>query len=39
VWPGAGHLYIIDEPRADREIARFLQHHSSVWPVPDFASA
>jgi 3-oxoadipate enol-lactonase len=24
VWPGAGHLYFTDEPRADREIARFL---------------
>src|SRR4051812_5749884 len=32
VWPDAGHLYIIDEPRADREIARFLLHHSPVWP-------
>jgi 3-oxoadipate enol-lactonase len=39
VWPGAGHLYIIDEPRADREIARFLEHHSPIWPVPEFASA
>lgn len=26
LWPGAGHLYIVDEPRADREVARFLRH-------------
>ena len=31
LWPDAGHMYIIDEPRADREIARFLLHHSAVW--------
>ena len=30
LWPDAGHMYIIDEPRADREIARFLLHHSAV---------
>lgn len=29
LWPDAGHMYIIDEPRADREIARFLLHHST----------
>ena len=28
MWPDAGHMYIIDEPRADQEIARFLQRHS-----------
>ncbi|HEY4408386.1 MAG TPA: alpha/beta fold hydrolase [Acidimicrobiia bacterium] len=28
LWPGAGHMYIIDEPRADRDIARFLRQHS-----------
>ena len=28
LWPDAGHLYIIDEPRADQEIARFLLDHS-----------
>jgi pimeloyl-ACP methyl ester carboxylesterase len=39
LWPDAGHLYIIDEPRADQEIARFLLHQSSVWPVPDLAAA
>jgi 3-oxoadipate enol-lactonase len=30
LWPDAGHMYIIDEPRADREIARFLRHQSAV---------
>jgi len=25
LWPGAGHLYVTDEPQADREIARFLR--------------
>jgi 3-oxoadipate enol-lactonase len=29
LWPDAGHMYIIDEPRADVEIARFLQRHSA----------
>jgi 3-oxoadipate enol-lactonase len=24
VWPGAGHLYVTDEPEADRHVARFL---------------
>lgn len=24
LWPNAGHMYIVDEPRADQEIARFL---------------
>jgi pimeloyl-ACP methyl ester carboxylesterase len=27
-WPAAGHLYVTDEPRADREIRRFLARHS-----------
>jgi pimeloyl-ACP methyl ester carboxylesterase len=39
LWPDAGHMYIIDEPRADREIARFLLHHSAVSHAPDFAAA
>jgi pimeloyl-ACP methyl ester carboxylesterase len=39
LWPDAGHMYIIDEPKADREIARFLLHHSAVSPAPDFAAA
>jgi 3-oxoadipate enol-lactonase len=34
MWPDAGHMYTIDEPRADPEIARFLLHHSAVTPVP-----
>src|SRR3954452_18056139 len=32
LWPDAGHMYTIDEPQADREIARFLLHHSAVRP-------
>jgi pimeloyl-ACP methyl ester carboxylesterase len=28
LWPDAGHMYTIDEPPADREIARFLLRHS-----------
>jgi pimeloyl-ACP methyl ester carboxylesterase len=39
LWPDAGHMYIIDEPRADREIERFLLHHSAVDPAPEFAAA
>ena len=38
VWPDAGHLYIIDEPRADRDIARFFRHHSTARPVDDLAA-
>jgi pimeloyl-ACP methyl ester carboxylesterase len=30
LWPDAGHMYTIDEPRADREIADFLLHQSAV---------
>jgi pimeloyl-ACP methyl ester carboxylesterase len=37
--PGAGHLYFIDEPRADREIARFLQRHSAALLAPKLAVA
>jgi 3-oxoadipate enol-lactonase len=39
LWPDAGHMYIIDEPRADREIARFLRHHSALRSAPDVAAA
>jgi pimeloyl-ACP methyl ester carboxylesterase len=39
LWPDAGHMYIIDEPRADREIARFLLHHSTVRHAPKIAAA
>jgi pimeloyl-ACP methyl ester carboxylesterase len=34
--PQAAHLYFIDEPRADREIARFLLRHSAA-PAADVA--
>jgi hypothetical protein len=27
MWPGAGHAYVTDEPRADEEIAKFLLKH------------
>ena len=33
LWPRAGHLYIVDEPRADREIARFLLRQSASVPA------
>jgi pimeloyl-ACP methyl ester carboxylesterase len=39
LWPEAGHMYSIDEPQADREIARFLLHHSAVRPARDSAAA
>jgi pimeloyl-ACP methyl ester carboxylesterase len=39
LWPDAGHMYTIDEPQADREIARFLLHHSAVRPARGFAAA
>jgi pimeloyl-ACP methyl ester carboxylesterase len=36
LWPDAGHMYPIDEPRADREIARFLlRHGGAVAPAAD----
>ena len=38
LWPDAGHLYIIDEPEADREIARFFLRHSAVGPVSHLAA-
>jgi 3-oxoadipate enol-lactonase len=39
LWPEAGHLYIIDEPRANLEIARFLRRHSAGSAAPDTAVA
>ena len=39
LWPGSGHMYTIDEPRADREIERFLLQQSAFWPMPDFDAA
>ena len=38
LWPDAGHMYIIDEPRADQEIARFLLRHSAVRSASDLAA-
>jgi 3-oxoadipate enol-lactonase len=39
LWPDAGHMYTIDEPRADPEIARFLQHHSAIRPARESAAS
>jgi pimeloyl-ACP methyl ester carboxylesterase len=39
LWPDAGHMYTIDEPRADEDIARFLLDPSAVRPAPDAAAA
>jgi 3-oxoadipate enol-lactonase len=30
LWPDAGHMYIVDEPRADEEVLRFLQRQSAL---------
>jgi 3-oxoadipate enol-lactonase len=38
LWPDAGHMYMIDEPRADRAIARFLEHHSAARPARNVAA-
>jgi 3-oxoadipate enol-lactonase len=39
LWPEAGHMYTIDEPRADRDIARFLLDRSGVRGARDVAAA
>jgi 3-oxoadipate enol-lactonase len=39
LWPDAGHMYIIDEPRADADIARFMLRHSAISPNGDLATA
>jgi pimeloyl-ACP methyl ester carboxylesterase len=39
IWPGAGHLYATDEPRADREILRFLLRHPEALGQPAQESA
>ena len=39
LWPDAAHMFPIDEPRADQEIARFLLKHSGVQPARDIAAA
>jgi pimeloyl-ACP methyl ester carboxylesterase len=38
LWPNAGHMYTIDEPEADQEIARFLVRHSAARPAMDVAA-
>jgi 3-oxoadipate enol-lactonase len=38
LWPDAGHMYIIDEPRADQEVARFLVERSAAQRAPDVAA-
>jgi 3-oxoadipate enol-lactonase len=32
LWPDAAHMYPIDEPQADEDVARFLLEHSEVRP-------
>ncbi|MCW3013856.1 MAG: Lipase/esterase [Solirubrobacterales bacterium] len=32
IWPGAGHLFMTDEPRADPYIAAFLERHTGAQP-------
>jgi pimeloyl-ACP methyl ester carboxylesterase len=36
MWPGAGHFYQTDEPRANEEVVKFLQRHS---PNPNVEEA
>jgi 3-oxoadipate enol-lactonase len=38
LWPDAGHMYTIDEPRADQEIAGFLRRQSAVRPDQNLAA-
>jgi pimeloyl-ACP methyl ester carboxylesterase len=30
LWPHAGHLYVTDEPEADRRVVRFLERHENA---------
>jgi pimeloyl-ACP methyl ester carboxylesterase len=30
LWPDAGHLYVTDEPQADRDVARFLESRAAA---------
>ncbi|HWE08496.1 MAG TPA: alpha/beta fold hydrolase [Solirubrobacteraceae bacterium] len=39
LWPDAAHMYNIDEPRADQEVAQFLLRHSAVKPQRHLAAA
>jgi 3-oxoadipate enol-lactonase len=38
LWPDAAHMYIVDEPKADRDIARFLLGHSAAPAVHQLAA-
>jgi 3-oxoadipate enol-lactonase len=33
IWPDAGHMYVIDQPRADREVAQYLLGLSTTSPA------
>jgi pimeloyl-ACP methyl ester carboxylesterase len=39
LWPDAGHMYTIDQPLADHEIAQFLSRQSGVATAPAAASS
>jgi pimeloyl-ACP methyl ester carboxylesterase len=39
LWADAAHMYNVDEPRADQEVARFLLSQSDVQPVRYLAAA
>jgi 3-oxoadipate enol-lactonase len=39
LWPDAAHMYIIDAPEADAEIAGFLLRSSALWPAHQVAAA
>jgi 3-oxoadipate enol-lactonase len=39
LWPDAAHMYIIDAPEADAEIAGFLGRHSGLQPARHLAAA
>ena len=34
-WPGAGHLYTTDEPKADQYVARFLKERTKPRPLTE----
>jgi 3-oxoadipate enol-lactonase len=39
LWPDAGHMYTIDEPRADLQIAQFLMRHNARQSFSERAAA
>ena len=39
IWPEAGHMYIIDQPRADQHIARYLLRLSTTSPASTAVAA